>query len=231
MMSNDKKEFAELLNVTLMFYDKEVNKEMLDIWWNASRAYTLALVRQAFDHHLKDKDRGRFAPKPADLIAAIDKLLPDGRPGADEAWAIYPRSESESAAINDEISFAAQVALPLINEGDLIAARMAFKEAYIRVVEHNKLKGIKPKWFMSLGHDVDNRKRALEDALAKNLISWDYAHSLLAKPEENNHIAKLVVGLQLIPNNKEAITDELKAKNRRRIAEIREMLNQKNNRF
>jgi hypothetical protein len=224
MIDQDKKSFAELMKATLGIYDKEITKETLVIWWNALSAYSIEIVREALSRHVKDKANGRFAPKPADVIAMIDRISPDGRPGADEAWAIYPRSEADSAVLNDEISYAAQVAQPLLDEGDTIAARMAFKDAYNRIVEQNKANGIKPKWFPSLGHNPDGRKAALDDAVNKNRISLDYAQSLLPAPKDGGFVAGLLGGMKLLTKSNEVLTDEQRKKNRQHIAKIKNML-------
>lgn len=226
MDNQDKLQFAELMKATLGIYDKEVTKETLVIWWNALSAYTIELVREALSRHVQDKLNGRFSPKPADVIAMIDRIAPDGRPGADEAWAIYPRNESDSAVMNDEIAYAAQVAQPLIDEGDTVGARMAFKDAYNRIVEQNKTKGIKPKWFASLGHNVEGRKAVLDAAVNANRISIDYAQSLLPAPKDSGFVQGLIGEMKMLTVDHE-LSEDQKQRNRAKLAEIREMLRKK----
>lgn len=222
MFDQDKKQFAEVMRATLGIYDKEITAETLLIWWNALKTHSIELVREALSRHVQDKDRGRFAPKPADVIAMIDRMAPDGRPTADEAWAIYPRNEADSAVINDEITTAIQSVQYLLDEGDTIAARMAFKDAYNRIIQQARDAGIKPRWFASLGHSEEGRTKALNEAVRLNRISKDYAQSLLPAPQ-GGFVQNLIGGMALIAHNEE-LTEEQKQKNRERIAGIKQML-------
>lgn len=218
----DKKQFAELMNATLGIYEKEVTKETLVMWWNALMPYSIEIVREALNRHITDKDNGRFAPRPAHILAWIDLLQPDGRPSADEAWALYPRSEADSAVINNEIAEAMATVHYLLDEGDKIGARMSFKDAYTRIVEQNKIQGIKPRWFASLGHNVEGREIALNEAVRVNRISQDYANSLLPAPK-GGFVENLIGSMKLLEANPD-FTEEQLEKNRKRIAEIKSML-------
>jgi hypothetical protein len=62
----------------------------------------------------------------ADVISRLD----DGRPDAQEAWAMLPFDEDVTVVWTEEMSGAWGVALPLLMENDRIAARMAFLESY-----------------------------------------------------------------------------------------------------
>lgn len=226
MLDSDKKQFAEIMRATLGIYDKEITTETLVIWWNALKANSIEMVREALSRHVQDKERGRFAPKPADVIAMIDRMQPDGRPTADEAWALYPRNESDSAVINDEITTAIQAVKFLIEEGDMIGARMAFKDTYNRIVEQARSEGVKPKWFASMGHSVEGRKKALDEAVRMNRISNDYAQSLLPAPKDGGFVQGLLGDMKMLSVSK-GLTDEQKDRNRAKMAEIKEMLRRK----
>ena len=65
----------------------------------------------------------------ADVLTRLD----DGPPGAEEAWALYPKDEYSSAAVTNEMHLAMSAAWPLIQDGDKIAGRMAFKERYEKI--------------------------------------------------------------------------------------------------
>lgn len=45
---------------------------------------------------------------------------------------MLPRNEADTAVWTQEMADAWRVALPLIRSGEIVAARMAFKEAYWR---------------------------------------------------------------------------------------------------
>lgn len=155
------------------------------------------------------------------IITEIETLKPDGRLGADEAWAIYPHDEAASAILTNEIAEAMQVAQPLLNEGDKIGARMAFKEAYNRIVTQNKAAGLKPKWFPSLGHDKDGREEVLKRAVELGRLTQDHVTSLLPAPIHSN-VAKVIESMQLLGAD-EKLTPEQQDKNHARMAKIKAM--------
>lgn len=113
------------------------------------------------------------------VIAQVERLQPDGRPRADEAWALIPRDEDASVVMTYEMAEAYGVALPLLVEGDQVAARMAFKDAYARIVDKNKLAGVPPKWFPSLGRDKEGREAVLAEAVRLGRLSANHAIGLL----------------------------------------------------
>lgn len=108
-------------------------------------------------------------------MAAIIERLDDGRPGPEEAWALIPKDESQSAVWTDEMAQAFGVALPLIDGGEIIPARMAFKEAYLRMVAAARDDRTPVNWVVTLGHDKAGRERALESAVSMGRIGHDYA--------------------------------------------------------
>jgi len=178
MRELDKAKFLKMMQATLAIYEKTATTETVGLWWNLLAGYELPDVEQAFGQYLKCAE-GRFAPKPASIIEIIDAMRPDGRLGADEAWAMIPMDEYASAVMTQEMSEALSVARPLLESGDKIAARMAFKESYSRIVEANKRNGIKPSWFPSLGQGKEGRDAALAEAVRLGRLSADHAISLL----------------------------------------------------
>ena len=103
-------------------------------------------------------------------VADVIQRLEDGRPGADEAWAMLPRSESESIVWTDEMSSAFGIAAPLMDE-DKTAARMAFREAYKRAVDESREQRKPVNWTASLGHDPRGREQALKRAVELGRLS------------------------------------------------------------
>lgn len=123
------------------------------------------------------------------IKSAIERINPDGRPGADEAWAMIPRDEFTSAVMTEEMAEALHIAQPLLDEGDQVAARMAFKEAYARIVDANKRNGIKPKWFPSLGHDKEGREVVLVEAVRLGRLGVEHAAKLLPPDKKQTLLA------------------------------------------
>ena len=159
------------------------------------------------------------------IIEELEKLNPDGRLGSDEAWALYPHNEASSAVITDEMAAAMQVAYPLLQEGDNVGARMSFKEAYNRIVNQNKMNGIAPKWFPSLGTDKDSRQLVIDEAVRLGRLTQDHALSLLP-PVQNLQITNQVLAVKeslRITQSKE-FTAEERAKAKHKIEKIKAML-------
>lgn len=181
-MTDDQKNiFKALVDPVFELYGQDASKPTLSLWWNALKRFEFNLVREAFNRHVQDPKVGRFAPKPADIIGAIELMIPDGRITADEAWALYPHDESSSAVITNEMAEAMSVAQDLINSGDRIAGRMAFKAAYDRIVAGNKQAGISPKWFPSLGNDESGREQAIKTAFELGRINQNQLQDLTPK--------------------------------------------------
>lgn len=129
---------------------------------------------------------GRFT-----LASIIDRInAADGFPGADEAWALMSRPEDDTVVIIREMAEAMQVARPLLVDGDNVAARMAFRETYTRIVNEAREKRIKPKWFVSLGHDPQGRAQPIADAIRAGKLQLDHSLSLLG-PDSKAELLKL----------------------------------------
>lgn len=138
--------------------------------------YPASIVYDALTR-VRRESKGRFTL--AAVIEQIEFLQPDGRPGAEEAWAMIPKDENSSAVMTDEMAEAYGIVANLINEGESVAARMAFKEAYIRIVEKNKRNKIAQKWFPSLGNDKEERVAVIAEAVRLGRLSTTHAIGIL----------------------------------------------------
>jgi hypothetical protein len=137
------------------------------------------------------RSQGRFS-----LGAIIDAMeSKDGRPGADEAWAMIPQTERDTTIWTDEMSKAWGVARPLLDMGDKIAARMAFKDAYNRMIAEARESGAAVRWQASLGLDPNSRVAAVQHAVAAGRISAEHAALLLPAPDmRSSPIVSLLTG-------------------------------------
>lgn len=119
-------------------------------------------------------------------LAKIIEQIDDGRPGAQEAWAMLPKSEGESAAMTDDMTEAWDIVRDLL-ETDRIAARKSFIEAYQRILLEARSEGRPVKWFLSAGQDPAGRERAARDAVKRGLLEAAdvsmYMHELPAHEE------------------------------------------------
>ena len=113
--------------------------------------------------------RGRLTL--ADVLSRID----DGRPGVEEAWALVPRCEDRSVVWTTEMAEAAGPAFRLLNEGDPVGARMAFKERYTAVVQKARAAGEDVRWYLSCGYDHGQRESIVAEAVRQGRLSYDYA--------------------------------------------------------
>ena len=102
-----------------------------------------------------------------DVVSRLD----DGRPGPEEAWAALPKDEASSAVWTDEMSEAFGVAAPLLEAGDKIGARMAFKEIYVARVSAARDAGRPVNWTATLGHDPRGRDGVLIEAVARKRLT------------------------------------------------------------
>ena len=177
------------------FYDRAVSEGAMRMWWATLDRHPIEDVRAGLQAHLQDPDRGRWAPKPADVIAHIESHQSSQWPESDEAWstALRAMDENETVVWNDEIASAWGIARPIAEAGDEVGARMAFRDAYRREVRSAVEEGRSPRVRVSAGHDPDLRRDAINQAEERGLISHKQAQHLLPAPDEG--MAPEVAGL------------------------------------
>ncbi|WP_295991633.1 hypothetical protein [Rugamonas sp.] len=200
MTPADKPEFGQLLAETLAAYGKPLPEAaMVKAWLSNLAPFPMPVVRAAMQAY-RDQN-GEFAPVPAG-IAMRCKLL-DGRPGAEEAWAIALRSRNEADTVvwTVECAEAFALASPILALGDEVGARMAFKEAYTRKVAEARAECRPASWAASIGWDAGARDAALSRAAVAGLLPAP-ARALLAGPPaaplDDNARAQLAAIKQLL---------------------------------
>ncbi|MED5607811.1 hypothetical protein VV867_08935 [Pseudomonas sp. JH-2] len=123
------------------------------------------------------REGGRFT------VAAVLKHAEaaDGRPAANEAWAIALQGydEAETVLLTPEIQQAAAAAAPIFDAGDDVGARMAFIAAYDRLVGAARQLAQPVAWTLSLGHDAERRVLAIESAKRLGRLPAPVAQQLL----------------------------------------------------
>lgn len=125
-------------------------------------------------------------------IAEIIDRLDDGRPGANEAWAMIPKNESDSVVWTREMAESFGVALPLIDDGDHIAARIAFIETYKVKCAESRNNGVPVKWEPSLGFDKNGREHVLIEAVEKGRLTREHVAGLLPYHKQTEFSEKLL---------------------------------------
>lgn len=158
----------------------------------------------------------------------------DGRPGRDEAWAIALQAgdERDTVVLTSEIMAALQVARPILAARDKVGARMAFLNAYDRLIDQARQEAQPVKWEVSLGFDPDLRIRAIEQARNLGRLPAAEASRLLLQyaqqaPSANGMaIAGLITGTVSKPDPQtreklRAIRDGLQGRRRRKDIQAR----------
>ena len=119
------------------------------------------------------------------LKAIIDMLSP-GRDwlSANEAWSLaLPAADERNTVVwTREARDAFNIALPLLEEGDKIGARMAFIAAYERSVSISKAAGGGPSVEVSEGWDKQLRAVAVDQAVNRGLLPPPRQEEALALP-------------------------------------------------
>lgn len=168
MREADFPQFASLLEGVTGLYGKPASEVQIAVFFRALGGYPFREVQAGFDAHLRDPQRGRFAPMPADIIAQINGLAAeDGRPGPEEAWAVAMSASDEAVAVvwTDEIAEAWGTARHVLARGDEVGARMCFREAYGRLVDDARRARRPVKWWGSMGQGESERDERSADAV------------------------------------------------------------------
>ena len=190
MQPHDAKPFREAIEATLELYDKApFSDAVLRKWWAAFVDWHLDEFCRALSLHEK---RSRFAPKPADLFEL--RQAASGRLSADEAWPLALRGQDEADTViwTDAIAQAFGVAREVLELGDKIGARMAFRAAYERICSESGTSIHQP--VVSLGHDPALRRERIDAALATGLLTQDQAAAYLPAPADAGPLAGLLTG-------------------------------------
>lgn len=200
MFERDFAPFAELLDDAFALNPnwKPLSPKGKALFFKAMEPFPFDTVSKAMTAHIRDPQRGKFQPSPSDLIAQINGAgTNDGRPGPEEAWSMLPHDEATSTAWTQEMQEAWGSALPLIQDGDKISARMTFKEVYARLVEVARSHNVPVKWQMSFGHDKSGHQIALIDAVRKQRLGVNAAVALLPPDQAEGLLRSL--GVQAHP--------------------------------
>lgn len=99
---------------------------------------------------------------------------------------MIPRDEAASVVWTEEMAQAFGVAIGLLEEGDQVAARMAFLERYRTLVQSARNAGELVHWTPSLGTDRLGREAALIAARDKGRLTHAHVAGLLPHREEQS---------------------------------------------
>lgn len=204
-------DIVEHITATAEVMGHQVSGSAVAIMAEDLAAYPLADVLEALGRVRRECQRF--------TLAAVIERIPNGWPGAEEAWATFPKDEAESGVVTQEALAAWAVALSLWEYGDKVGARMAFKETYEKAVA--KVAGTKPpEWVPTLGYDRDGREPVIRRAIEQGKLTKEQAKHLLPAPihDDNGPIVALITGkVSHIPQDRKV---------RARLAELRRVLDE-----
>lgn len=144
-------------------HSKPLSNKAAAIFERALAGYPENEILKALTRCLKDLPK---FPTVADVISRVE----DGHPGPDEAWGMIPKTEQESGVWTDEMREAYFSSAYALVDHDPIAARMAFKESYGRILSAARGRKKKAKWEISLGHDPRGRQAAARIAVDRGYL-------------------------------------------------------------
>lgn len=191
MHQRDFDEFCGLIDAAYEMHGKAVTPKAKALFFAAMQRYSLDVVRQALSAHVLDKVNGKFPPVPAHLVAQIEGMTGgDGRPGVEEAWAIALPAidEQETVVWTEEMRDAFTICRPVLERGDEVGARMAFKDAYLRLVTEAGRHNRPVKWEVTMGHNPAKRAQAIEQAAAVGRLPAPQVSMLLPAPAKDEEV-------------------------------------------
>lgn len=184
MDAQDNIAFSKTLTGVFEVYTRPApSAEAKSVWWRILAPYSLAAVSQALGAYTRANPS--YPPTPAAVLELLGQGSGDARPAADEAWAVAlaGRDEADTVVWTAETAAAFAAARPVLEMGDEVGARMAFKGAYERLVAAARREGRAPAWQVSLGWDETRRVAPLERAVSAGLLPAPVAAQLLPAPK------------------------------------------------
>lgn len=132
----------------------------------------------------------------------------DGRPEANEAWALAleANDETRTVVLSAEIFAALTVCRPVLSGGDKIGARMAFISAYQREVDMARRERKPVAWQVSLGSDPQHRALAIAQSVKAGRLPAPKAQALLSRlsaepiSQDGAAVAGLLTGRAAMPS-------------------------------
>jgi hypothetical protein len=192
MTPADRLPFFELLDLTYDMIGSGANKVISPaakaMFFTDLERYPLELIEAALAAHRQDPERGRFTPKVADISFQIERRRRVSWLSADEAWAQVPKLEGEPGLLNDVTAQALAVANQFLNlpKPDLVAARMAFKGCYERLVERAKLERRGPVYFVSPGGTYEAQQAVAAEGVRLGLLAPPKPQPVVAIGQSGN---------------------------------------------
>lgn len=182
MKTDDKAGFAKLLAGVMAGYGKPLpDRSMVGVWFDLLTPFAPQAIAAAFAAY--SADQPDFPPTP-NGIAARARLV-DGRPGAEEAFALALTTLDEQITVvwTQECAEAFAKARPVLDSSGAISARKTFAEIYDRLVVAARMRGQPVHWFTSPGLDKIGYAAAIKRATVSGLLPAPAPMRQLEAPE------------------------------------------------
>jgi hypothetical protein len=194
MFNEDKAEFYRCLSLAMAAKgNDDLPKDLVIYWFDLFNQYSIDSFKSALNRAVTET-KGRLTPN------SVMQFLPCplGHPTVEEAWNAAPKTERESAYVTDEIMAAISAADDSIARGDMVAARMCFREVYERNINEARIMNKPARFWLTEGvgfsedEKQENRKKALTGAHAKGWISDNvYKTKIKSLPNFGGNVARL----------------------------------------
>jgi len=98
MQQSEKSKFVSLLADVMAYYRQDTSPFLINVWWDACQNVEFEQVAKAINAHVKDAERGQFAPKVADIVRSLVGTTTDK---AAMAWGKVQGAMSSVGAYQD----------------------------------------------------------------------------------------------------------------------------------
>ncbi|MDH1177948.1 replicative helicase loader/inhibitor [Achromobacter mucicolens] len=219
MHNRDIPAFADLLAGVFDAYNRMPPQPATQVlWMRMLEPYGFDAVSAAFSQYVTNE--AKYPPTPAQILALLGHGAGDNRPSADEAWAtaLLSRDEAETVVWTQETAQAFAACRTVLDLGDEVGARMAFKGTYDRLVSRARHERQPVAWQASLGWDAARRERALTAAGNAGLLPAPHVAALLPPPAPSNAMGDDEVAAENIARLRKLVASALSPSEKRRRA-------------
>lgn len=168
-----KSAMSELLLLMAEYHKEDLSPARLAMFCEDLKPYDIEKVKRSWAAFRMDP-KNKFMPTPSQIVDNFQ----DGRPSAQEAWAMVPKNEDKSVVWCEEMRMAFGDSHSLL-QSNPNGAFFVFKESYDRRVRRARYDNQEPKWSVSFGFSVAGRSAAVKEAVDKGRLSFSQAKLML----------------------------------------------------
>lgn len=176
MNQNELIKINKALAVTAEICGTDLSETAVQVMIKRLSGYAFDSVQNALKKCM-DEVTGRLT------LAHIKQRLDDGRPSPEIAWSQVPKHEQDSMVMTSEQNQALCCVSAMIDQGELIPARMAFIEKYKQLVAESRSNDLPVSYEMQMGWNEQGRFDAVQVAIQSGMIKKIQAVRLLPEFE------------------------------------------------